>query len=257
MRSLAMLQRAFREATHSPAQATRLFGETASGISAYANNILFNRVDALAEAFPVVKQLVGDEFFNAMALAAAKAQPSQSGNLNLYGAGFAAFVADFPPAQSLPYLADAARVDWLGHCAYYAVDHAPFDPARLATLDADAQSALCFELGPAVGLMTSAWPVASLWRAHQPEDSPDYNDFPSPDQGGERVLVWRDARRRVRVMRLLPAEFAFLDACQRQQPLTEALECALDADMDFDLGLSLQRWINDQVIVNYHERVTP
>ena len=253
MKSLAALQAAFRDATLDPAQAPALFGETAHGIDAYANNILFNRVDALVEAFPVVRQLVGEAFFDGMARAAARALPSRSGDLNRYGAGFADFIAAFPPAQAIPYLADAARVDWLAHQAYYAPDTAPLALARLATLDADAQASLRFELSPAVGLLISAWPTASIWRAHQAEDSPDHDDFPSPDQGGERVLVWRDARR-VRVARLGLAEHAFLDACQRAQPLTEALECALDQDMEFDLGLSLQRWINDQVIVNYRER---
>ncbi|MBV8656871.1 MAG: putative DNA-binding domain-containing protein [Burkholderiales bacterium] len=253
MKSLAALQAAFRDATQDTALAPALFGDTAAGIDAYANNILFNRVDALVEAFPVTRQLVGDAFFEGMARAAARRQASRSGDLNRYGAEFADFIAAFPPAQSLPYLADAARVDWLAHRAYYAADAAPLELARLATLDADAQAGLRFELSPAVGLLVSNWPAASIWRAHQTEDSPDHDDFPSPDQGGERVLVWRDGRR-VRVMRLGPAEYAFLGACQRSQPLTEALECALDLDMEFDLGLSLQRWINDQVIVNYQER---
>lgn len=246
--TLATQLRKFATALHDAADAKRQFGATAQGISAYANNVLHNRADALAEAFPVVLQLVGEEFFGAMARAAARVQPSRSGDLNRYGETFPAFIADFPPAQSLPYLADAARLDWLCHQAYYADDAEPFDAGRLATLTPEQQSSLAFVLHPAVAVIRSPWPVASLWCAHQPTEG---GDFPSPDQGGETALVWRDLRRHVQVRRILPAEAVFLESCLAGLPFIEALASALDADEEFVLEVSLQRWIADQVVTDY------
>jgi len=37
-----------------------------------------------------------------------------------YGDGFADFLAGFAPAQSLPYLADVARLEWAINAAYHA-----------------------------------------------------------------------------------------------------------------------------------------
>ncbi|WP_051319326.1 HvfC/BufC N-terminal domain-containing protein [Chitinimonas koreensis] len=243
------LQRRFVAALADPALAAELFGDHAGGADAYANNRLFNRADALAEAYPVVRQLVGEAFFGGLARAYARITPSRSGDLNRYGEGLAGFIAGFPPARELPYLADAARLDWLCHMAYYADDAAPFDLAALAAVPAERQGGLALRLAPAAGLLRSAWPIASLWQAHQPEGG----DFPSPDQGGEAALAWRDGRNRVRVRRLPAAESAFLAAAAEGLPLAEALERALDEDMEFDFGASLQRWIADQVIVDFTE----
>lgn len=251
--TLDELQRRFAQALHDAAAAQALFGASAHGASAYANNTLFNRADALAEAYPIVRQLVGDEFFGGMARAHARTTPSRSGDLNRYGDGFADFIRDFPPAQDIPFLADAARLDWLCHLAYYAEDSPPFDLARLARVPAEQHGSLHFQLAPSASLLRSPWPVASLWLAHQPEGG----DFPSPDQGGEMALAWRNPRNRVQVRRLMPADHAFLSACARQLPLAEALECAMDEDMEFDFGLSLQQWLHDQVIVDFNESPPP
>ncbi|QDQ27316.1 DUF2063 domain-containing protein [Chitinimonas arctica] len=244
---LDRLQQDFVQAMHDPQAAQTLFGRSAGGASAYANNALLNRADALSEAYPVVLQLVGEEFFGGMARAYARVTPSRSGDLNRYGVDFADFIADFAPARELAYLPDTARLDWLCHCAYYAADHAEFSLALLAEVPAEKQGGLRLLLAPAVGLLGSRWPIASLWLAHQP----NAGDFPSPDQGSENALVWRNGHNRVRVRRLMPAEHAFLRACQAGLPLAEALERAMDEDMEFDLGLSLQGWISDQVIVDF------
>jgi hypothetical protein len=227
MNALSQQLQQFLSALKDPTHATNLFGSTHPGTSAYANNVLHNRADALTEAFPTVRQLVGEEFFDAMARAAARVQRSRSGDLNRYGSEFAQFIADFPPAASLGYLADVARLDWLCHLAYYAEDAEAFDLGVLASLTPEEQAGLCFTLHPSVALLRS------------------------PDQGQETALVWRNPRHRVRVIRLLPAPAAFLQACAQTLPFAEALERALDADMEFDLGVSLQGWIRDQVISNH------
>ena len=250
--SLDKQQRRFARAMQDPQEAAQLFGAHAAGASAYANNALFNRADALAEAYPIVRQLVGDTFFGGMARAYARATPSRSGNLNLYGDDFAAFVTDFAPAAELPYLPDCALLDWLCHCAYYAEDQDSFSFEALAEIPPERQVSLRLQLAGTVGLLRSRWPIASLWRAHQPIELDAGNAFPSPGQGGELALAWRDARNRVQVRRLMPAEHAFLAACQLGLPLAEALERALDEDMEFEFGLSLQRWVSDQVIVDFN-----
>ena len=64
----------------------------------------------LADTFPVCQTLVGEAFFSGLALAFAQQQLPRSRRLAFYGQGFAEFVRQFPPAQSLPYLADVAQL---------------------------------------------------------------------------------------------------------------------------------------------------
>ncbi|MFC4160869.1 HvfC/BufC family peptide modification chaperone [Chitinimonas lacunae] len=241
MNRLSELQDGFIAAQGDPELARQLFGASARGLSAYANNTLFNRADALAEAFPIVRRLVGDDFFGAMARAFARGTPSTSGDLNRYGATFPDFIAGFAPAADLPYLADAARLDWLVHLAYYAADAGPFDFAALAAVDPAQQAELVFIPHPASALLTSPWPIASLWLAHQG------GEFPAQDQGGETALVWRDHHPSVRP--LAPAEAAFVTALYDGEPLGLAIEAAFAQDETFELGVSLNRLIADQVFI--------
>jgi len=113
----------------------------------YRNNVVVSLIDALADTYPVVQQLVGDEFFRAMARVFAFAQPPVSPVMAHYGAGFAEFVEGFPPAAALPYLADVARLEYLYVQVYHAADEAP-----------------------AVRVLHSRYAVASLWAAHQADD---------------------------------------------------------------------------------------
>jgi hypothetical protein len=73
------------------------------------------------------------------------AKPSTCGNLYAYGSGFAALLAQFPHAQSLPYLPNLARLEWLVHRAYGAADAKPWDPAGLIAVAPESQGEIRFE----------------------------------------------------------------------------------------------------------------
>ncbi|MGS0757134.1 HvfC/BufC family peptide modification chaperone, partial [Roseateles sp. GG27B] len=91
-------------------------------LAVYRNNVVSSLVDALAETFPVVEQLVGSEFFRAMAVLFVRQAPPRSRVLAHYGQAFPSFIADFEPAQGLPYLADMARLEVARVAAYHAAD---------------------------------------------------------------------------------------------------------------------------------------
>ena len=55
----------------------------------YRNNVIVSLVGALGDTFPVVRRLVGDDFFDAMAGVHVRAHPPASPVLAHYGAGFA------------------------------------------------------------------------------------------------------------------------------------------------------------------------
>lgn len=220
---------------------TEWLGPHARGVSAYAANRLFNRADALAEVYPTIVQLVGAEFFGALAREFARRTPSLSGDLNQYGAGLPEFVAGFEPARDLPYLPDMARLDWARHQAYYAADVAAFDASSLARVPAEQQGALPVRLHPAVVVVASRYPIVSILDAHEGGNWPDL------DQGGETALVHRAARH-VRTRLLAAPEAALLLAWRDGAGLAGGLAAALACDEAFDFSTALPSLIGDEVI---------
>lgn len=84
----------------------------AVGLRVHRNTVLSALANALRQAFPAVNQLVGEAFFDRMAVEFARAQPPGAPQLDEYGAAFPAFIAGFPGTEALPYLAELAQFDW-------------------------------------------------------------------------------------------------------------------------------------------------
>ncbi len=68
----------------------------------YRNNVTVSLVNALSEIFPTVQNLVGEDFFRAMARLYVQDNPPASRLLFEYGASFPAFIEQFEPALTCP-----------------------------------------------------------------------------------------------------------------------------------------------------------
>ena len=255
MADLAMLERAFAAAltTRSvdAADVSMLAGPAERArrrLGLYRGNVQVNASKALGNAYPICAKLVGEEFFAGLAFEYAARAPSSSGDLNEYGAGFAAFLEGFAPVAQVPYLPDVARLEWCIHRAHYAADAPPVDIARLAAVSADRYDALTVALHPACALIESSWPLARLWVVHQPGFDGAFDV--AFGTGAERVLVYRPAFR-VQVASLDAGSFAFLDAAHAGAPLGAASARALEADPSFTLDARLRQWVGDRVIVDF------
>jgi len=84
----------------------------AVGLRVHRNTVLAAISNALRMSYVAVERLVGEEFFDRMAVAYARAAPPCVPQLDEYGEGFAAYIDGFPGTESLPYLAALARLDW-------------------------------------------------------------------------------------------------------------------------------------------------
>lgn len=149
----------------------------------YRNNVMIGLIEGLRDAYPVVCRLVGDEFFRAMAGVFARARPPRSPVMLEYGDGFAEFIAGFPPAASLPYLAGVARLERAWVEAYHAAEAEPLTglrPVKAAKL----------RLHPAARLVRSPFAVLTIWEANQPGAEPQPLELADE---GENVLVARPA----------------------------------------------------------------
>ena len=137
----------------------------AQRLSIYRNTFTSNLGNALRRSFPAVHRLVGAEFFDDAARVFAHERPPRSAYLDEYGAEFPDFLARFPPAASLTYLADVARLEWAVNRALHAPDVEPLDVAGLATLAPGDHDRVRFVPHPSVSLVRADCPVDAIWRA--------------------------------------------------------------------------------------------
>lgn len=253
MPSLRELQTAFSrevfDAGRSGARDLVIGGEFApeARLAIYRNNLYISLREALAAVYPVVEQLVGEDFFAAAARAFIPLHPSRSGNLHAFGAAFPAFLAGWEPAAGLPYLPDTARVEWAWHHAFHAAEAPAFEPARLAGLAPERYGELRFAFHPSVTLIASDWPVGRIWAAHQP-GGPAIDSL-RLEAGGESLLVQRRGLA-VEVMGLEAGEAAWLARLAAGGSLETATGSALAVEPGFDLNACLQRHLQRTTLVD-------
>ena len=212
--------------------------DPAARLAVYRNNVVCSLVDALADSFPVVRQLVGDAFFRAMAGLFVRESPPRSRVLAHYGKEFPAFVVRFEPAAGLPYLADLARLEASRVVAYHAADAEPVpdEMVSLALASGERMGELRLGLHPSVNALASPHAVVSLWAAHQLDDDGEIEpvDVDLP----ESALILRTGLE-VLVLPAPRGAVEFVEAVRGGLNLGDAAVRAMAAAPDFDLTTTL------------------
>ncbi|MEP7276941.1 MAG: putative DNA-binding domain-containing protein, partial [Betaproteobacteria bacterium] len=212
-------------------------------LAIYRRNVGANYRNALGATYPVVARLTGTAFFHAAVDAFVAADPSVTGDLNVYGERFAGFLERYAPAAALPYLPDVARLEWAIDEANRAADSARVPDAMLAALSNVAPARLpsvLLALDASCRLVASPYPVLRIWRANQPDRAGD--ERIALDDGGVALLVRRDADGIV-LQPLRDGEHAWLTALAQRATFGVAIDSALAAEAAFDLGATLSAHI--------------
>lgn len=205
----------------------------------YRGNLTATWEKTLSAAYPVIRQLVGDEFFGALTRAYGMAHPSDNADLNQFGATFAAFLDDFEHVADYPYLPDMALVEWELHRAHYAPDAGALDAAALGELTPEEFENARFPLHPACVLLASPWAVVPLWLAHQDGSGVDFpSDMAEPSYGVIVRPCWKSS-----LALLDAATHAAVLALGSGATMGEALDAAIDVDEGFDVEEKLMQWI--------------
>ncbi|AEF98629.1 DNA-binding domain-containing protein [Methylomonas methanica] len=217
----------------------------------YRNNTLAGLTEALRELYPVVNRLVGDGFFNRLALAYLDSRPPTSACLLSFGGEFAALIAEFADARGLAYLPDIARLEWFFHEAYHAENDSTLALPDLARVDPADYVRLAFKMHPSARFMASPYPLDSIWRANQP-DCAD-NELIDLKQGGCRLLLFRPDSE-VCMIRLSEADYLCLSALAAGDSLLHAVETTLAKQPDFSLEALLRDgvscgWLSDYYFI--------
>jgi hypothetical protein len=237
--NFAASQAAFAEALLDPVRAlpqgiTSARGETdAARFAVYRNNVHVGLTGALAKRFPVVRRLVGEEFFAGMARVYAGLYKPASPLLFEYGDRFPDFIERFEPARELVYLADVARFEAAWTSAYHAEDIEPLTVGDLSALNPDALCLTRLLPHPSSSLVASPHPVGSIWAAHRNVTVEAVRNWRA-----EAVLVTRPALE-VSV-HVLPSDgAAFAQALFAGATLGDAAGHAAASHAGFDFGAAL------------------
>lgn len=210
------------------------------GFAVYRNTVMKGWIEALQANYPAVTQLVGDEWMRAAAAIYARAHPPQDARMLYYGENFAEFLAGFEPAAALPYLPDVARLDRYWTECHAAPDQPALDPDALASLAPDALAgAVLHPHASARWAYFTTGPAYSIWAANRNAQG-DHSELAWRAEG---ALLVRSAGNVEWCMLDAPG-CAFMDACNKGEPLAHAAAAALAVQDDADLAQLLARLLS-------------
>src|SRR5258706_774934 len=218
-RMAAALLAADREAQELPEDLFAGAHAGSVGLRVHRNTVLGALSNALRSSFKAVELLVGEAFFDRMAVAYARARPPEAPQLDDYGADFPSSIDGFPGTEALPYLAELAHFEWqldeLGR------QHA----GRLA----GARSLLIaggvrLHFAASLRLHHSNYPVDRLREAILAEDT-EALAILVQQAGSYRYALWR-AEAGVKLAPLGAAAAGFLEAALRGEDAEQAINAA-------------------------------
>jgi hypothetical protein len=215
------------------------------GLAVYHHAYRANLVACLGDAYEKTLAWLGENDFEAAALAYIARHTPQSWTLGDYGEAFPSSLAALYPAD--PEVAELAWLDWSLRRAFDGPDVAVRNPATFG--DIDWEEAV-FTLAPTLALRVVATNVAALWNAMAEGETPP----PSALLDAPRALaVWRrelspmfrslDEPERA-ALDLARAGATFGDVCAML-----AADCPDPADAAAAAGGMLARWLADEIVV--------
>jgi len=208
-------------------------------------------IGALRDNFGVLPQVMGDEAFEALALAYIAAHPSRHPSIRWFGDRLTRFMAERDELVPHPALIDLARMEWALRGAFDAAGAQPLAPAALAAVPPEHWPSLVFEPLPSVQALEMAWAIEPLWRAMQTAHA---DDAPEPVARAHTLLIWRDGlENRWRVVEPGDAVLlhSMIEGGNFAQLCTLAAEQVGEANAAAAAVRSLQSWLADGLLAGF------
>ncbi len=250
MPSLAKLQHDFTRALRIPGSAlpSEITGReglhTHRRFGIYRNNHIVGLSNALGRSFPVVRKLVGDEFFDVAAREYVLHYPPHSPVLLLYGDQFGTWLEQLPGRSRFPYLGDLARLEWSRKAAFYASDAKPLSIRMLSEVPESELASLQLILHPSLQLLSSRWPVLSIW---QDCTKTRHSGTVRMDQREQLMIIRPDDE--ILMQTLTDGHFTFLRRLSQGDPLGVAAGRAMDDHSEEELSALLASIFNSGAVV--------
>jgi hypothetical protein len=215
----------------------------ADRLSIYRNNVMTRLTDTLAAAYPVVRELVDARFFGYAADAYIQRRFPTEGCLYEYGSDFPSFLAEFPPAATVQYLADVARLEWTIHRVVSAAALLPIGIDALTAFTGDPTD-IRLLIAPASGFVRSPYAIDEIWIAHQKGDLS--HGWRLRGGAAHLQVTCKDG---LCIKRLSPATWEFRHRLGDGQTLAESLVAAMAISSDFNAGAALAALFQEALVV--------
>jgi hypothetical protein len=161
-----------------------------------------------------------------------------------FGEAFPGYLRNLGRTASFEYLADVAEIEAARARAMRSADARPIGRTALASLSSSRMRELRVLLHPSVSLVTSRFPIVTVWAANQT----DNGDGLVPQWGPQAALVARPFLD-VDVVPLSAGEYAFLRQLADGAPLAAAAAC--------DPAAYLRLLIDNNIVVGVHRCELP
>ena len=200
----------------------------------YQNNVFYSLTQSLADLYPVIKRLVGEDFFNGTASMYIRQHPPKQAAMVFFGSHFPDFLRHFEHTENMLYLADVAKLELERHHAYHAADADTLKPEDFATVDEYAFEKSKFIFHPSVRLVDSSYPIFRIWQSNQSDNSNDENiDLSEP----EWVIIVRQEYE-CQTFNIDQGTYRFYHALQQGHCISEAVAYGLEVS-DFDISAAI------------------
>ena len=214
----------------------------------YRNNVTVSLIDALADSFPATRRITGPDFFRAMARFHVRETPPTSPLLFEYGRDFPDFIARYEYAQSMPWLADVARIEraWLD--AYHAADAEPLTSETLASIPPERLADAVFVPHLATRIVRSHYPAVAIFAANRGTGPVGRIETTGP----EDALITRPGLE-VFVRHLPPGGAVFVSHLISGAPLGAAAAAAFAESAEFDLSACIAGMLEAGAFTTAHQ----
>lgn len=222
--------------------------DSAARFAVYQDAYRARLAEFLSNDYPVLRAILGDEDFGALAAAYIAATPSQHRNARWYGAALPDFMRQHEPWSGARALSDLAAFERALADAFDAPDSSVLDATALAQFGPEDQPRLRFTFAASARQLTLLEGVVAAHEAVLEESEVTVPDGDSE----ETLLIWRDASLAPLYRGLNADEALALSAAQDGACLEDI--CALLAlrhpedEAAAQVGLCIARWFADGLV---------
>lgn len=264
MPRLAELQQQFMQVLQgeSPAQfvdyiVTQGRVSTLTRIDIYRNAYYQRLKESIEVDHEILGNYLGDDLFEQMVTGYIDAYPSQQTSLRYFSEQLPVFLANCPPFNDYPVLAELARFERYLLTAFDAPDTDIASTAMLGKIPTQDWPQLHFRLHPSVQRYQSDWNAVEIWQALKQQQTP-----PTANKLQQSWLIWRNSERLTEFSSLNVSEQMMLegmikglnyaDLCEllaNQLPIEQVSENSVQCLVNWlNLGIISKLSINPEVL---------
>ncbi len=194
----------------------------AEQVEIYRRQYWLRHVGSLAEDYPGLEYLIGEDAFDAFCRAYLAAHPPSSPSLRDLGHAIVGFAERYPhfPEGTRAAAIEMVRYEHAFVDLFDGEDAPPLDPQKLASLPPEAWEKARIALHPLLVRLRVEHPVHKLRLAARSGEAP----LPAKPERAPAALVLYRHDDLIRFEELEPAAFDLLDALARGEPLAVACE---------------------------------